>query len=148
MRRTTGSLVIAIILSALACLTACNPQEKILSGTDQAAVLAFSEAATDNLFAGMTANDYASFSRDFDADMQAALPASHFETFKQDLDSKIGNYLSRTVDQVIQSGEFYVVIYQTKFELEEPVIVRVVFRVAEPHSISGLWFDSKKLRQK
>jgi hypothetical protein len=148
MRKLTGFSVVALVLTALTWLTACGPQEKKLSDTDQAAVLAFSEAATDNLFAGLIANDYATFSRDFDADMQAAIPATKFAAWKQDLDNKIGNCLSREVDQVTQLGEFYVVVYQAKFEQDEPVIVRVVFRVAEPHSISGLWFNSEKLRQK
>jgi hypothetical protein len=145
MRKNTGFFIVAIVLTALAWLTAC---EKNLSGTDQAAVLAFSEAAMDNLFAGLTANDYATFSRDFDTDMQAAIPATNFAAWKQDLDNKLGNYLSRQVDQVTQSDEFYVVVYRAKFEQEQPVIVGVAFHVAEPHSISHLWFDSENLQQK
>ena len=41
-----------------------------MRGIDQTAALAFSEAATDNLFAGLTTNDYEAFSRDFDTYMQ------------------------------------------------------------------------------
>jgi len=145
MRKSTGFFIIALVLTVLPGLTAC---EKTLSGADEAAVLAFSEAATDNLFAGMTANDYAAFSRDFDTDMQTAMPAADFAAWKQGLEDKIGNYLSRTVDQITRADEFYVVVYRAKFEREEPVIVRVVFHAAEPHSIGGLWFDSEKLRQK
>jgi len=80
--------------------------------------------------------------------MQKTIPATNFAAWKQDLDNKIGNYLSRIVDQVIQSQEFYVVVYQAKFDQEELVIVGVAFHVAEPHAISHLWFDSEKLRQK
>lgn len=138
----------AIVLFVLACLAACSPQEKTLSGADQEAVLAFSEPATDNLLAGLAANDYAAFSRDFDAQMLRAIPATSFLAMKQELDGKIGGYLSREVDRVLQSGQFYVVVYQAQFEQEEPVTVRVVFRVEEPHAISGLWFDSDRLRQK
>jgi hypothetical protein len=145
MRKNTGFLIVAIVLTTLAWLTAC---EKNLSYTDQAAVLAFSEPAMDNLFAGLTANDYATFSRDFDTDMQSAIPATNFADWKQDLDNKLGKYLSRQVDQVTQSDEFYVVVYQAKFEQEEPVIVGAAFHVVEPHSISHLWFDSETLRQK
>jgi hypothetical protein len=147
-KKKTGFFIVTLVLTAMGWLTACGPQEKILSGADQDAVLAFSEAATDKLFAGLVANDYETFSGDFDADMRAAIPATDFEAWKQDLDNKIGNYLSRQVDRVTQSGEFYAVVYQAKFEQDEPVVVRVVFRVAEPHSISGLWFDSEKLREK
>ena len=136
---------VVLFLSALAWFTTYG-QEKKLSGTDQASVLAFSETATDNLFAGLTANDYAVFSRDFDADMQKNIPATNFAAWKKGLEEKFGNYLSRKVDQVTQSDEFYVVVYQAKFEKEVPVIVGVAFHAAEPHSISHLWFDSENLQ--
>jgi hypothetical protein len=148
MKKISECLIIVLTLIALLSLTACGAKEKTLEGAEQAAVLAFSEGATDNLFAGMTAGDYAIFSRDFDADMQKAMPESIFATWKEDMDSTLGRYLSREVNQVVQAGDFYAVIYRATFEQEEPVTVRVVFRVAEPHSVSGLWFDSEKLRQK
>lgn len=143
----TKILLTILIFVALTSLVGCSPRETTLSGADQETILAFSEAATDNLFAGLAANDYDLFARDFDAEMKAAMTESNFAALKENLDSKVGNYISRTVDKVTQSGEFYAVVYQAKFELEEPVYVRVVFRAAEPHSISGLWLDSKKLRQ-
>ena len=123
-------------------------QETVQSSIKKDSVLSFSEAATDNLLAGLNANDYATFSRDFDSHMRREIPATKFEGWKQELENKIGNYLSRQVDQVTQSDEFYVVVYQAKFEKEEPVIIGVAFHAAEPHSISHLWFDSEKLQQK
>jgi hypothetical protein len=45
------------------------------------------------------------------------------------------------VNSVAQTGDFYVVIYDTKFEKDDNVTVRVVFRVADPHQVSGLWFN-------
>ena len=76
------------------------------------------------------------------------MSATDFATWKQDLDNQLGNYLSRQVDQVSQSDEFYVVVYQAKFELVESVLVGVAFHAVEPHSINHLWFDSEKLQQK
>jgi hypothetical protein len=140
MRKNTGFFIVAIVMIALAWLTAC---ERTLSGTEKASVLAFSEAATDNLFAGLTANDYAAFSRDFDSDMYEELPATEFAVWKQELDNKIGNYLSRQVSQVTQSDEFYVVFYQAKFEQEEQVTVTVALHASD-HSIALLSFDSEK----
>ena len=145
MRKIARYPIVVLVLSTLVWLTAC---ERPLSGTEKAAVLAFSEAAADNLFAGLTANDYEAFSRDFDSDMYEELPATDFAAWKQELDNKIGDYLSRQVDQVTQSDEFYVVVYQAKFEQAEPVIVGVAFHAVEPHAISHLWFDSEKLQQK
>ena len=146
MIKTAVFYIVILVLTALVGFTGCG-QDKILSGTDRAAVLAFSEAITDNLFAGLTANEYAVFSRDFDADMQKNIPATNFAAWKQDLEDKFGNYLSRKVDQVTQSDEFYVVVYQAKFEQEEQVIVGVAFHASD-HSISHMWFDAEKPRQK
>lgn len=102
-------------------------------------------AIMDKFFVGLTANDYAVFSRDFDTDMQKNIPATDFAAWRQNFDDQLGNYLSRQVDQVTQSDEFYVVVYQAKFEQAAPVIVGVAFHAVEPHSISHLWFDSEKL---
>jgi hypothetical protein len=129
------------LVIALGLLAGCGPQETTLAGADRDAVLAYSEAKTDNLLAGMNAKDYATFSKDFDADMLAAMTEAQFATMKADRDAKLGLYLSREVSSVNQTGDFYVVIYNAKFEKEAQVTVRVVFRVADPHSISGLWFD-------
>jgi hypothetical protein len=108
-------------------------------------MLAFSEPTVDNLLAGWTANDYAVFSRDFDTNMQEEIPATGFATLKHDLDDRLGNYISRTVDRVAQSDEFYVVDYQAKFGHEEPVKITVAFHASD-HSIAFLAFDSETVK--
>ncbi len=134
-------MMLGCLLVGLTLLVGCGPKETTLSGPERDAVLAFSEAKTDNLLAGMNASDYAAFSQDFDQEMLAAIPQSAFETLKADRDATLGLYVSRTVNTVVQSGEFYAVVYDAVFEKDEAVTVRVVFRVAEPHQVSGLWFN-------
>ena len=129
------------LLLCFGLLVGCGPKETPLTGPEMDAVLAFSEAKTDNLLAGMKANDYAIFSKDFDAEMLAAIPQSAFVSLKADRDEKLGLYVSRTVHSVIQSGDFYAVIYDAVFEKDPEVAVKVVFRIAEPHQVSGLWFN-------
>jgi hypothetical protein len=134
-------LFFALTMFLAGILVACGSQGTTLTGEDQEAVLAFSESKTDNLLAGMNASDYAAFSKDFDKDMLAAMTEDAFIKLKQDRDAKLGQYISREVASVVQTGDFYAVNYDAKFEKEESVMVRVVFRVAEPHEISGLWFN-------
>lgn len=122
-------------------LTACGPRESTLTDSDQAAVLAFAEPKTDALLAGMNTNDYAAFSADFDEEMLNAMPQSGFESFKQERDETLGLYVAREVREVLESDGFYIVIYNAEFEKADSVTMRVVFRVAEPHEVSGLWFD-------
>ncbi|MGC1378496.1 MAG: DUF3887 domain-containing protein [Anaerolineales bacterium] len=130
--------LVAFLFSLLA---GCGSQGTTLTGTDKDAVLAFSEAKTDNLLAGMNANDYPLFSKDFDQEMLSAMSQTQFDALKKDRDAKLGLYVSRQVNSVVQQGDFYSVTYDAKFEKDDAVTVRVVFRVAEPHQVSGLWFN-------
>ena len=134
--------VLALAVLMVSFLVGCGgSQGTTLSGADKDAVLAFSEAKSDNLLAGMNANDYAMFSKDFDQDMLNAMTQAEFDTLKKDRDTKLGLYVSREVNSVVKQGDFYAVIYAAKFKKDEAVTVRVVFRVAEPHEVSGLWFN-------
>ncbi len=135
-------VLLAIALTGI--LTACGgAKETELSGADKDAVLAFSEAKTENMMAGMKSGDYASFSQDFDQAMLTAMPQEAFNKFKQDYDGKLGAYVSRKVNRVMksQSGNFVAVVYDAVFEKDDNVSMRVVFRAADPHQISGLWFN-------
>jgi hypothetical protein len=139
--KTKGILPILIAVLIFSLLSGCESKETTLTGTDMEAILAFSEAKTDNLLAGMNANDYASFSKDFDQALSNAMNQSKFDTFKKDKDAKLGAYVSRQVNSVTQSGAYYAVIYDTKFEKDNSVTMRVVFSTADAHEISGLWFN-------
>jgi hypothetical protein len=130
-----------LVVLALSLLAGCGSQGTTVTGDDRDAVLAFSEAKSDNLLAGMNAGDYARFSQDFDQEMLNAMPQTGFDTLKKDRDAKLGLYISREVNSVVQDGDFYTVIYDAKFEKDDAVTVRVVFRAADPHEISGLWFN-------
>lgn len=134
------TLIIVLTALLVGILSACGSQGTALTGDDRDAVLAFSEAKTDNLLAGMNANDYAVFSQDFDQDMLNGITATEFTKLKTDRDSKLGLYISREVASVVQLDGFYAVNYTAKFEKEDNVPLRVVFQMAEPHEVSGLWF--------
>ena len=133
--------VLVLALMVVSFLAGCGSKETSLTGVDRDAVLAFSESKTDNLVAGLKSNDYARFSGDVDQDMLKAITQSQFEALKKDRDAKLGAYVSRQVNSVTQSGDFYAVIYDAVFEKESSVTMRVVFRVADPHEVSGLWFS-------
>jgi major membrane immunogen (membrane-anchored lipoprotein) len=140
--KKTLILLLAVALASL--LTACGgAQETELTGEEKDAVLAYSEAMTENMMAGMKAGDYAAFSKDFDQAMLNAMSQEAFGKFKQDYDGKLGAYVSHKVNRVMQSqsGKFVAVVYDAVFEKDDAVIMRVVFRADDPHQISGLWFN-------
>lgn len=138
MKKITAIVLTLVVVSLL---SGCGSSATVLSGEERDAVLAFSEAKTDNLLAGMNAGDYSVFSQDLDAEMLNAMGETQFNQMKADRDEKLGLYISREVESVTQSGDFYAVNYNAVFEKDDAVGVRVVFRMTEPHEISGLWFS-------
>jgi len=133
------TIVISIVFIAL--LVGCGSQGTILTDTDRKAILAFTEAKTDNLLAGMNESNYAMFSMDFDSAMLSGITQAGFVDMKKDRDAKLGLYVSRQVNSVIKQGAYYVVIYDAIFEKDDAVAVRIFFNIKEPHEISGLWFN-------
>ncbi len=138
-----------IFLTALAStlLAGCSSGGQPVTGAERDQVLVYSEPKSDNLLAGLNANDYATFSRDMDDKMRGAMTQAAFENTRAQVTGKIGKYISRTVASVERNGDFMAVNYDARFEQEEGVTVRIVFNAGGAHTISGLWFNSPKLRQ-
>jgi hypothetical protein len=144
MKNSMKKILVILLAACLAgILSACkSPAGEVLSGDDREQVLAFSEAETDNLMAGLNSGDYTVFSQDFDKTMQKAMTDANFHSFRGDRNAKLGKYLSRTVQDVYKTNrDFYTVIYNANYEKAGDVTMRVVFHVKEPHQISGLWFN-------
>lgn len=139
------SIVVGLVFVAL--LGACSSVTIPMTGADRDKVLAYSETKTDSLVKAINANDYAAFSRDLNDAMKSAINADGLVNMRTKVNDKIGNYVSRQVSSVLQTGDNVTVIYLAKFENDDAVTMRVSFETAEPHRISGLWFDSAKLRQ-
>ena len=144
---TAVTLVLAFVALTVGAVATFAAQSKPLTGSEKDAVLAYSEAQTDNLMNGINNDDYAVFSRDLNDKMKSSIPDTGLTNMRIKVNAKIGNYVSRQVESVTQSGNFVTVIYSARFENEDQVTVRVIFDAAEPHRISGLWFDSEKLRK-
>jgi hypothetical protein len=136
---------LTILTIILLILAACAPAD--LSGSDRDAVLAYSEPMADNLLTAINTSDYALFIRDLDDTMLKTFPQAEFTKMQDQLNGKIGQYVSRTVTAVTPSEQMMVVVYAAKYTNEDTVTVRIVFG-GSPTKITGLWFDSPKLRQK
>lgn len=141
-------IFLTLALLVLASLASCSGT-KTLEGADRDAVLAYSEPMTDNLFSGFNSGDYATFSKNFNNTLKKSVDKANFAQLTgASVKGKIGDYISREVQSVQQSGGLVIVVYDAKFEKEDGVTVRVVMENGEKHLLSGIWFDSPKLREK
>lgn len=127
-------------------LTGCNPAATEITREERESVLAFAEPKVDTQMNALAIGDYELFLQDYDEAMIKATTQDSFHSLESLLADKVGAYQSREVASVWKQGNFYIVIYNAKYE-KDTVTMRVVFETEGEHRISGLWFDSPKLRQ-
>ena len=138
-------LLVALIF--VVSVSGCIDQETVLSGEETAEVLAYAEPVTENLLAGLNEGNYAAYSSDFSTEMKEAIDEAAFEQNREFIISRIGLYESRGDPVVTVAGDYIAVTYRAKFEREDGVVLRFVFKEDDPaHQLHGLWFNSPMLR--
>jgi len=143
MKRIAIFSLLVVFAASLGC-----GQGTPITGEDRDKVLAYADPVAENLLAGFNSGDYGVYSRDFDEMMKNGLPENVFKQTREMILGKIGKYKSRTVDKVQKKNQYVVVMYKAEFERESGVNVKVVFaKYADKNLVSGLWFDSQKLRE-
>ncbi len=140
-------LIISLLVSGCA-LFSPQSQTTTLEGEEREAVLEYANPMGENLITGLINRDYATFSKDFDANMKKGIDEAAFEKLLATLTDKLGAYQSHEIRQVLQDDKYSIVIYRLTYEKDNLVTMRIVFNRSEPHLISGLWFDSPELRKK
>ena len=149
MKQTHGNHILQFIIAALlfAALTGCTgTQVAPIEGAEREQALAQVEPIADNLFQGMRERDYTAFARDFDPAMQKAMDEKRFLQMLETIDPVIGQYQSRQVAKVEKAGQYVAVTYTVRYELEDAVSWRIVLAPGDSPQVSGLWYDSPKLR--
>lgn len=137
--------VLLILAAAAAC--GCMAPETVVSDDVKAEVLAYADPIADNLMQGFNEGNYTIYSRGFSPEMRQALDEGAFEQNREHVTSRIGLYESRSDPVVTETGEHIAVNYKAKFEREDGVALRFVFKKDDPsHRLHGLWFNSPKLR--
>ena len=147
MRKTTVRIILGFImmLSLMVSASACTEKPAI----DVSQVRAYADPITEDTLIGMNENDYAKFSEHFDEAMKKAIPEANFVQLGDAIKPIIGDYISKEFWTVEKQGEYTVVKYKAKYTIEPAeVIVTVSFHEIEGETyLSGLWFDSPRLRE-
>jgi len=119
-----------------------------LTGEWRQEVLAFAGLITDNLLQGFNDRDYHTLSRDFDEQMKALFTQPVFEQMQRMIEAKIGRYRSRVPAHIQKKGPYRVVVYRAEFDREKEVELTLSFmKYGNRNLVSGLWFNSPKLRE-
>lgn len=142
-----GVLILGIVLGIVLYPFLIQSTSEV-SGEQRDLVLQYADPITDSLLEGFNGKDYAMYSRDFNEQMKNALTEGVFLETRELIVSKIGLYVSRVPHTVLRQGPYRIVVYNGVFEQEESVEIRVVFLDHNgTQKVSGLWFNSPKLRE-
>jgi len=138
MKRSTILLAVAILVIS-AMIISCSPPKPEPP---------YASEITENVLTGLNQSDFAGFSRDFDDTMKTAFTEQAFAQTRDLIKSKVGDYQSKQYLKTEEKEPYTTVYYKAQFTNEpDGVIVRIVFQeIGGKPLVSGLWFDSPKLR--
>ena len=142
---TRITLGVIMMLALVVSVSGCATEPEI----DVDEVRAYADPITEDTLIGMNEDNYAQFSEHFTQTMKSVMSEANFIQLSTALKPIIGDYVSKEFWTVEKQAEYTVVKYKVKYT-EEPadVIVTVSFDEVEGAIyLSGLWFDSPKLRQ-
>ena len=146
-RIITGVMIAAIVV-AVAVSAGCM-EKNGAEVADVEQVREYADPITEHILMAMNENDYAKYAEDFDQTMKNAMTEAVFDEANAITKSKIGDYVSKEFWKAESKDQYMIVHYKAKFT-DEPgdVTVRVVFQeIGGEMKVSGLWFDSPKLRE-
>ena len=108
----------------------------------------YASQITESILQAMNEDDYAKYTEHFDEMMKNAVTEAVFEENNSLIKSIIGDYESKEFWKVEEEDTYTIVFYKAKFNQEpDDVIVQVVFQeIWGTIYVSGLWYDSPKLR--
>lgn len=132
-------IVLVMVIVTSACVQEAEPKSEP----------EYAGSITEQILIAMDENDYPKYSEHFDGAMKKAMPEAVFQETSALIKTKIGSYISKEFWKAEDKGVSTIVHYKAKFSGEpQDVIVQVVFQeTAGRIYVSGLWFDSPKLRK-
>lgn len=137
--KITGFIICAVALVLSGC-SGGTPTPPALKGEELEKVLAYSEPIADSLMTAYQKGDYPGFVHNFNDEMLEGMPESSFTRLRQQLDRQVGGYQSRSVDRVVDFGDYVTVYYKSEFDQTNRVQIVISLTKTTPYQITGLWF--------
>lgn len=149
-----GRKMFSIVMLAVLLFIFAGCSGAKVEAIDAANVSEYSDEMAENILTAINEDSYEKYSKDFDETMKKAIDEEEFEKSKDMIKGKIGDYVSKSLSKAEKvtdkNKEFIVAYYTAKFSNEpDKVSVKVVFSEVDGNKyVTGLWFDSPKLRKK
>jgi hypothetical protein len=130
-----------IIVGLMFFLSASTHAEVI--GTTDEEVQLIAEPVLDMILAGMKAEDYAMYSKDFDQTMKEALTEETFLAANKQILESMGEYKSHKYLGFLNKGEMTVILWKGTFDkTDDHLLIKLTLSKREDKClVTGLWFQ-------
>lgn len=132
--------ILAII--TILCLFSCTAYSEFIADNDMA-VKNIATPILDNILKGMTGNNYAVFSMDFDSQMRKSMPQAQFKITCSQIFYKYGKYKFKQYLGYYNQNKMTVVLYKGKFDktMDDVLIKLVITRDKNKYLVTGFWLQ-------
>jgi hypothetical protein len=144
--QTLTKSILLISLLAFLFMPSCgnaSPKTTPLTGDEATQAQALADPLADNILASVVNNDFAVYTKNFDAVMLKVSTQANFDSMVAGLTKQYGAYQSRMPGKsylIEQNGQkYYLVIYPLKWE-KGSLALQLSLHYEEPHQIAGLYF--------
>ena len=145
--RKIGLLMLCLMMACS--LAACGTK------VDSEVVRQYADDITENMLLAYNEDKYEQYIADTDSQFKSVVTENKMKEGNEMVRGKIGDYVpgSKKFKDAVKTSEkdkkYLVVRYNAEFSDEsENVLVTMIFNDDEAHQVSGIFFNSPKLRQK
>ncbi|MBN3038076.1 MAG: DUF3887 domain-containing protein [Candidatus Omnitrophica bacterium] len=127
---------------ALFCIIAQPVFADVIGGGDEE-VRAVAEPILDTILEGFKNNDYVKYSTHLDQTLKEAVSEAKFAQTDSQIESSIGEYVSREYFGFLDQGQMTVVLWKGDFDnTEDDILIKLVISKRDgEYLVTGLWFQ-------
>ena len=105
---------------------------------DESAIRAYADPATETTLHGLSENNLAKYTQNANFEFKAVVNQETFDKTATQINSQLGNYVSKEFLAVWEQDGYIFVHYKAKYAKGE-VVIRMVFD--KDHLVAGQWFE-------
>ena len=137
MTKTIGPIsLLVILLTILGGAIACKSSPS--STTDESAIRAYADPATEMILQGMSENNLAKYTEYGNSEFKAAVTQEMLDEAATQMSGQLGAYVSKEFLKTEEQDGYTIVHYKAKYSKGE-VGIRMVFD--KNHLVAGQWFE-------
>ena len=130
------------IFFMIGALSLCPSHAEVIGTTDQE-VRTIAKPVLENMLEGFKTNNYATYSRDFDATLKEAMTEKKFHAIDGQIENSIGNCETTEYIGFLTKGKMTLILWKAKFDKSESdVLMKLVMsKRGDTYYVTGLWFE-------